>query len=140
MSGFFIPAKNDPLRGSFFNPETRIGDHNKVMSRYIPNKKEIESQAFYDQIANLPAPIQTKMQSAFEEFEAGKTIEAKAAKDADLLELGFEANEMLNQSYSGKQNWLDNIAKNLVTQSAKNIFAQMIETDSNDWWRDLKSV
>lgn len=122
------------------NAESRIGDHHKVMSRYIPNKKAIEAEAFYDQIANFPSSIQTKMQSAFEEFEAQKTIEAKTAKDADLLELAFEANEMLNQSYKGKQNWLDNISKALTTQSAKNIFLQMLKTDSNDWWQGLKKI
>lgn len=122
------------------NAETRIGDHHKVMSRYIPNKKEIESQAFYDQIADLPSGIQAKMQSAFEEFEAGKTIEAKAAKDADYLELAFEAKQMLEQGYTGKQKWLDNIAPALKTSSAQKIFSQMLKTDSNEWWQELKKI
>ena len=122
------------------NAECRIGDHHKIMNRYIPNKKDFEAQAFYDQISDLPTIIQTKMQSAWEEFEVGKTTEAKAAKDADLLELAFEANERLQNGYTGKQNWLDNIKGGLKTSSAQKIFAQMITTDSNEWWQGLKKL
>lgn len=120
------------------NAEVRIGDHHKIMSRYIPNKDEFEAEAFYDQIANLPMPIQLKMQGAFEELSAGKTIEAICAKDADLLELAFEANEMLQHGYIGKQDWIDNIGASLKTASAQKIFTEMTNTNSNDWWKGLK--
>ncbi len=133
----------DGQRSSFLtsihdNPEARVGDHNKIMSRYIPNKEEFETEAFYDQISELPMPIQLKMQGAFEELSAKKTIESICAHDADLLELAFEANEMLQHGYIGKQDWLDNIGKNLSTKSAQKIFKEMIKTNSNEWWKGLK--
>ena len=120
------------------NAETRIGDHHKIMSRYIPHKNEFESEAFYEQIAELPMPIQLKMQSAFEEFSAGKTTESICARDADLLELAFEAKEMTEQGYTGMNDWLENIKGSLKTESAQKIFAQMMDTSSNDWWKGLK--
>lgn len=120
------------------NAETRIGDHHKIMSRYIPDKKDFEAEAFYDQISGLPMPIQVKMQGAFEEFYAKKTTESICAHDADLLELAFEANTMLQQGYAGMKDWLENIEKSLHTKSAQKIFEDMIHTSSNDWWKGLK--
>lgn len=121
------------------NPETRIGDLNKVQLKYFPNKKDAEVAAFYDQIENLPKPIALKMQSAFEEFEAKKTVESKCAHDADLLELAFEAKKLLSQGFEGKQNWLENISSALVTASGKSLFQEMLTSDSNDWWQGLKA-
>lgn len=121
------------------NAEARVGDHHKIMSRYIPGKKEWETSAFYEQISGLPMPIQLKMQSAFEEFEAQKTIESICAHDADLLELAFEAKEMLEQGFGAMQDWLDNIQKNLSTTSAQKIFLEMQKGESRDWWQGLKS-
>ena len=133
----------DGQRASFLvslhdNAETRIGDHHKIMSRYIPNKKDFEAEAFYEQISELPMPIQLKMQSAFEEFSAKKTKESICAHDADLLELAFEAKEMVEQGYAGMQDWLDNIETSLSTASAQKIFAEMKVSSNNDWWKGLK--
>ncbi len=122
------------------NAEARIGDHHKIMSRYISGKKDFEAEAFYDQISALPMPIQIKMQSAFEEFSGKKTIESICAHDADLLELAFEAKSMLEQGYAGMQDWLKNISGLLQTKSAQKIFAEMQNSTSNDWWQGLKKV
>jgi hypothetical protein len=56
-----------------------------------------------------------------------------------LLELAFEANEMLQHGYIGKQDWIDNIGGSIKTKSAQKIFEEMKKTSSNDWWQGLKA-
>lgn len=121
------------------NAEARIGDLHKIAQRYLDHF-EAEKKAFFDQVQDLPSSILKKYQAAFEEFGKGKTIEAKCAKDADLLELAFQAKEHLEQGYLGKKNWLDNIESALGTGSAKKIFEEMKNISSNDWWKNLKKI
>lgn len=122
------------------NGEARVGDHHKIMSRYISGKKDFEQRAFFDQLNGLPEKVSRKYQDAFQEFECAQTIESICAKDADLLECAFQAKEFLDQGYSGKQNWLNNIEGALKTETAKNIFQEMKSGSSMDWWKNLKVV
>ena len=121
------------------NGEARIGDHHRIMNRYF-NAGDAEARAFADQCKNLPEHIGGKFKNAFDEFEKKKTIEAICAKDADYLELAFQAKEFLEQGYTGKQDWLDNIEKYLQTDSAKKIFESMKKKSPNDWWQGLKEL
>lgn len=120
------------------NAESRIGDLNRVNTKYISNKKEIEKQAFFDQIANLPQSIQLKYQESFLELEGNTTIEAKSAHDADYLELAFEAKKLLDQGYKAKQEWLYSIKTVLKTPLGKSIFKEMLVSDSDEWWKNIK--
>lgn len=122
------------------NGEARIGDINKVMSRYISGKKECEAQAFQDQARLLPSVISQKYQEAFSEMEEGKTIEAQCANDADLLECAFQAKEFMDQGHSAKQSWITNVGKALQTNTAQQIFTALQEGESFDWWQDIKKV
>jgi len=121
------------------NGETRIGDHNRLMNRYF-NAGDAEKRAFYDQIRNFPKHIERKFRNAFDEFKAQKTIESKCARDADLLELAFQSKEFLEQGFSGKKNWLDNINGHFHTKIAQEIFDEMQKKSSTDWWQGLKHV
>lgn len=121
------------------NGEARIGDHHKIMNAYF-DAGDAEKRAFCDQSKNLPEKVGKKFCDAFDEFEERKTLEAKCAKDADLLELAFQSKEFLEQGYAGKQNWLDNIEPHVKTKSAKAIFAAMKEKQSTDWWQNLKKT
>ncbi len=121
------------------NAEVRIGDHHKIMARYIDTKKA-EKLATTEQLKNLPPKIAKKIENDFDEFRTKKTAEAIIAKDADLLELAMQAKEYLELGYKGKQNWLDNIKKHIKTKTAKKMF-KFIETGSiNNWWQKLKKI
>lgn len=121
------------------NAEIRIGDHHRIMNRYI-DTGDAEKHAFFDQSKCLPEKIGKKFRAAFEEFEKQETLEAQCAKDADLLELAFQSKEFLEQGYTGKQNWLHNINGNFHTNIAQKIFDEMIQKNSTDWWQGLKKV
>lgn len=121
------------------NAETRIGDHHKIMARYIDTKKA-EQQATQEQLKNLPKIISEKLFKLTKEFNQKKTPEAIVAKDADLIELALQSKEFLELGYKGKQNWLDNIKKYLQTKSAKKMFKSIEKSSINNWWQGLKKL
>lgn len=121
------------------NAEARIGDHHKIMARYI-DTHEAEKKATKDQLQNLPKEISEKLLKLSEEFNKLESKEAIIAKDADLIELALQAKEFLELGYHGKQNWLDNIKMALKTKSAKKMFQSMEKSSINDWWQGLKKI
>lgn len=128
----FITAIHD-------NGESRVNDHHRIMNRYI-NIGDAEKHAFLDQCEKLPQKIAEKFTKAFEEYDNQSTLEGKCARDADLLELAFQSKEYLEQGYSGKQNWLDNIEGYLQTKTAQEIFKSLNKKSYNDWWQNLKQL
>jgi len=62
------------------------------------------------------------------------------AKNADLLEQGLTAKELLERGYKYAQDWINNIGKRLRTKSAKKIWEELKKIDSNSWWQGLKKV
>lgn len=121
------------------NAEVRIGDHHKIMARYIDTKKA-EELATKEQLNNLPQKIADKLQNAADEFNKRKTIESIIAKDADLLELAMQAKEYLELGYQGKQNWLDNIKAAIQTKTGKKMFEAIEKGSMCDWWQGLKKL
>ena len=121
------------------NAEVRIGDHHKIMARYIDTKKA-EKQAFKDQVQNLPELIGSKIENTFCEFNKKESKEAIVAKDADLLELAMQAKEYLELGYQGKQNWLDNIKLAIQTKTGKEMFEAIEKGSMTDWWQGLKKL
>jgi len=120
------------------NGETRIGDQNKVNVRYFRNKRGAESEAFYDQINDLDQPIKKALEEYFNEFEEGKTADALIAKDADLLEGAFQAKKYLETGHATANDWIENVAGALKTDSARAIIGEMRLAGFADWWHGLK--
>ncbi len=120
------------------NPETRIGDHNKVAQRYI-NRKKAEKKVLKDQLKSLPSQIAKKIDKYWNEKENHKTKEGIIASDADLLETALQAKEYVDIGYPTK-NWLSNVKKHLKTKSAKKLMAQLEKTRFTQWWKDLKKI
>jgi len=119
------------------NAEVRIGDHHKIMARYMDTKKA-EKLATKEQLENLPKKIAQKLEKISTEFNEKKSPEAIVAKDADLLELALQSKEFLELGYRGKQDWLDNIKATIQTKSAKEFFTAIVNGSMNDWWQGLK--
>ncbi len=120
-------------------PETRINDIHKVGARYLDFKKA-EKESMKDQVERLPKNLAKEMQELFLELEERKTKEAIIAKEADYLEVAFQAKEYLEQGYKDAQDWIDNVEKVLVTKSAKELMKQLKKTSYNDWWKGLEKI
>ncbi len=119
--------------------EARIGDQHKVAARYYSNK-EPSRQAFREQIENLGTTVEEKWQKYFQEFTDRNTKEGIVARDADWLEMAFQAKEYKEQGYSSTQNWIDNVSKAVETESAKKLLTEMEKTSSTNWWKNLKKM
>lgn len=111
--------------------ETRMGDIHKVWARYFEWKKEIEKRVHDDQLDVLPFGESVK--SLILEMISKTTPEAVVAKDADYLEMAFQAKKYVEQWYAACQIWIDNVWKALKTESAKRLWDEMIRSDSTDW-------
>src|SRR3989339_1205816 len=116
--------------------ECRVGDVHKIADRYI---QKDELRAVSDQTKDLNK-IGKEIKELWEEVENGNEIAGIIAKDADLLEQAFLAKQYMEQGYKDCQNWIDNIAKFIITDSAKNLLKTLQKTDSNEWRQHLKKV
>ena len=114
------------------NCESRTGDQNKVSAKYY-NKKDSEVKAFSDQIKSLGTQIEKRWKNYFNEFEERNTKEGIIAKDADWLEVAFQAKEYVDLGYASAQDWIDNVEKALETRSAKLLLKEMKKTKFTDW-------
>jgi putative hydrolases of HD superfamily len=121
------------------NPETRIGDQNKVSARYF-SVKEAGKRAFGEQLELLGDRIQQKWHAYYEEIEERKTKEGIIAKDADWLEVAFQAKEYYDQGYQSTVDFLDNVEQAVETESAKRLVREMRQTKFTDWWDGLKKM
>jgi putative hydrolase of HD superfamily len=121
------------------NAEARTGDQNKVSARYF-QKKDGEERAFQEQIDGLGAGIEKKWRQYFDEIENRSTKEGIIAKDADWLEMAFQAKEYLDLGHGAAIDWIDNVEKAVETKSAKEVIKVMKKTEFTDWWQGLKKM
>jgi 5'-deoxynucleotidase YfbR-like HD superfamily hydrolase len=71
----------------------------------------------------------------FDEYEERETLEGKVAKDADYLEMAFQAKIYVEQGHVVAQDRIDNVVRALKTQGAKQLREEMVVSDSSDWWK-----
>lgn len=120
-------------------PEVRIGDVDKVAQHYI-NKDKAELEALKDQVKNLPENMSEEMLSLMNEFFEGTTKEATIAKDADRLELIFQAKEYADRGHTGCLYWIEKHRGLLKTESAKKLCDEAVSMNSTEWWKGLENV
>lgn len=120
-------------------PEVRIGDIDKVAQRYV-NKDLSEIQVLKDQLNVLPEDIRNEVFSVMNEFFERKTKEAIIARDADILELLFQAKEYADVGYTGTEHWLQQNSKLLKTESAKKLFEELMKQNAFSWSKGLEKL
>ncbi|MBA4336690.1 hypothetical protein C0416_02850 [bacterium] len=120
------------------NPESRIGDHNKIAQRYI-GREDIEKKVLAEQIEQLPSSIAKKIENYWNKQVDKKTPEGLLAYEADLLETAVQAKEYIDIGYPTK-GWITNVKKHLKSKSAKILLKQLEKTHFTDWWQGLKMV
>ncbi len=97
------------------NGEARISDINHLAGRYLNNKKDIERTSFRDQISRFPLSVQNKWLEYFDEYQARDTPEAIVAKDADNLQLAFQAKKCIDSGYSAAWRFFNTTGKLLLS-------------------------
>ncbi len=120
------------------NAEARIGDLHRVATRYIHTKKEAEEQIIKEQTADVPWWEQ--LCALLEAYENKTTDVARIVKDADYLEMAFQAKIYVEQGYSAAQERIINVGNALKTESAKQLWTEMQTVHSTEWWRGLMKI
>ncbi|HZU00046.1 MAG TPA: HD domain-containing protein, partial [Ktedonobacteraceae bacterium] len=132
----------DPMRVACIclfhdNGETRIGDLNKVTSRYIPSK-DGEIQAIVEQSARLPKLAAEQILALVSEYEERSSHDGDLAHDADQLECMLQAREYVAQGHPHAQDWIDRSFSRLKTEVAKQLAEACMQMDPYTWWEGLK--
>jgi len=115
-------------------PEARTGDHNYVNKRYV---KADEEGALLDQVRDLP--FGNEVIALANEFNEDVTLEAQLSRDADQLDLILELKEQLDFGNPNAKDWLDFAVKRLLTENARRMAREILETDCTNWWFDKKT-
>lgn len=116
--------------------ECRVGDLHRVANRYV---KADEEKAVEDQTKEL-GEIGKEILNLWKQMEHRNTKAGIIAKDADRLEQAFTAKEYIEIGYSYAQDWINNIEKSLITESAKKMLDNIKNHNTNDWWQGLKKL
>lgn len=111
----------DPARVSMLcvlhdTQETRITDIPHIAKRYLTAAPNTTVTA--DQVAAGPPAVADLITAAVAEYEAGETLEAVVARDADKLECLVQAVEYRHQGINNVQRWIDSSRAALKTTSA----------------------
>lgn len=112
--------------------ETRIGDLNSIQKKYI---KAANQKAIEDAMFNLPSS--KEILSLIREFHLQNTLEAKLAKDADLLEQLMEEKEAFDEGNPEAKTWIRHSSAQLKTSIGKKLAEKIINSYKNDWWHRI---
>jgi putative hydrolase of HD superfamily len=112
-------------------PEARIGDLNYVQKNYVTAD---ENLAVRDMTRDLP--FGSSLADLIHEFNEGKSIEAKLARDADQLAFILELKTLIDIGYEPPKKWLPFVLKRLETQTGKKLSESIMKTTWDAWWLD----
>jgi putative hydrolases of HD superfamily len=119
--------------------EARINDMHKLGQRYV-DFKAAEKKAFGEQVERLPDETAAEFRELFADYQTDGSQEGTIARDADLLECAFTAQEYSTAGHPEARSWQDNIGPLLKTGNAKKLFSQIVDEDPNSWWKGLKEI
>jgi putative hydrolase of HD superfamily len=133
----------DPQQAAFLalwhdSQETRTTDLPHLTKSYVSAaRNEVVTQ---DQVEPLPPAVAGMISAAVAEYEAGETLEARCARDADKLECLLQAREYQDQGHAGVQPWIDSSLAALATASAKRLAHEAMAQNSLDWLERAKQA
>ena len=119
--------------------EARTNDAHRIVRRYV-DWEGVDRKALEDQAKRLPDKIAEGVISMISDFEQALSLEARVARDADLLECLIQAREYQALGYQDVADWILNAQTALMTESAKAIAAECLRTEPKEWWQGLKAL
>jgi putative hydrolase of HD superfamily len=133
----------DPARVSMMcllhdTQETRITDIPHIAKRYLSAAANTDVTA--DQVAACPPTVAEAITAAVAEYEAGDTIEAVVARDADKLECLVQAVEYRHQGVDTVQRWIDSSRAALKTASAHRLADAALSGQPLAWLNTFRAA
>ncbi|MDD5070098.1 MAG: HD domain-containing protein [Candidatus Omnitrophica bacterium] len=131
----------DVLLMTLFNDihEARITDLHKMAQKYITVCGP-ETQAFDDQVKDLPPLISSELSRIRREYVGQKTKESVISRDADILECLIQAKEYSEFGFIQAEKFMKKSPKLLKTKSARKLWQWVKNNPSNDWWQSLSNI
>jgi putative hydrolase of HD superfamily len=111
-------------------PEARTGDLNYVQKIYV---EADNGKAIADTVADLP--FGGELAELIREFEAGQTLEARLAYDADQLSFIIELKALADKGYAPPESWLPNVVARLKTLPGRQLGSALLAMPADHWWR-----
>lgn len=113
--------------------EARTGDLNYVQKKYVVAD---EAKAAADLAKNVP--FGRVISGLLEEFNAGQSLEAQLAQDADQLSLILELKALLDSGSDGPDAWLPHVFSRIQTKVGQDLAREVLKTASDTWWFEEK--
>lgn len=109
--------------------EARVSDLNYVHQKYVERR---EGKAVSDLAATLP--FGNDLLETIHEYEERKSPESILAKDSDNLEWIITLKEQVDIGNTRAEEWIESALKRLKTKVAKEVAAEIMRSESTDWW------
>ncbi|HOI94104.1 MAG TPA: HD domain-containing protein [Syntrophobacter fumaroxidans] len=110
-------------------PEARTGDLNYVNKQYVVPD---ETSAVNDLASTLP--FGSEYRGLLKEYRDEETEASKLVHDADQLDLILALKEQHDLGNTYARQWIHFALKRLKTDIGKRLGAEILRTDSADWW------
>lgn len=114
--------------------EVRSNDHNWQHKKYV---KVYDDEIINDQIK--PLPFGDILFKIISEYNERNSLEAKLAKDADLLDQVLLLKEYSRKGNKEADRWLVGKTedKRFFSKSAKRLVKEICEQNPSDWWKNV---
>lgn len=110
-------------------PEARTGDQNYVHKKYA---RVDENLAVSHLVKGLP--FGDDIQCLIEEFNGGRTLEARLANDADQLSFVLELKKLKDTGSLSAGKWLPLVIDRLKTDTGRQLAQMILKTPWDQWW------
>ncbi|MBI2642198.1 MAG: HD domain-containing protein [Candidatus Wildermuthbacteria bacterium] len=90
------------------------------------SKDQLEAQAEERREQNLPRPLRDLLREASREFNEGRTLEARVARDADILQRGIQGVQYAAQGFDTSE-IVDRTRELLTTETAIALWNQIFQ-------------
>jgi len=111
--------------------EARTGDLNYMNKRYC---RADEGKALEHATRELPPAMARRIKELTDEFNQGRTLEARLARDADQLDLLIELKEQQDLGNPYAKHWIHYALKRLDTEAGRELAQAVLAADWTDWW------
>ena len=110
-------------------PESRTGDLNYVNKKYL----QVDEQRALEDLCR-PLFFGVELAELIDEFEARESPEARIAADADQIALMVLLREEADLGNRQAEKWLSVATQRLLTESGRQLAAELKGCDWSSWW------
>jgi putative hydrolase of HD superfamily len=116
--------------------ESRTGDIASVGRPYVTTTHNVDVTA--DQTVGFPNNTAAALVELVEEYEAGESLEARLAHEADKLECVFQAREYQSQRAADTTQWIKSCSEQISSATGRRLLQAAVTLPPNSWWQEFQ--